>query len=154
MDPVEQINASVQRRVEGLGTEIIRFTEQKQSISEDRGLSEADRTEKIGAAADVLRQKMDTVFGKADDSIISDLQRILETSGEQSSARKRALAATEVWRRELPGLRRFLEYCTGMIAEHPDKISPDVRESQKCLTEATCVLERISALVEDAVTEK
>lgn len=154
MDPVEQIRYSVQKRVDSLGAEIIRFAELKQSITVSPGLSEAERAERTGEAEEFLRQRMETVFGEGSDSISSDIQLILDTSDKQAGDMERGRAAAGIWRQELPGLRRFLEYCTGIIESHPLKISPEVRKSQKCLTEASCVLEKISVRVGIAVGEE
>ncbi|MCL4473271.1 MAG: hypothetical protein M1539_00675 [Actinobacteria bacterium] len=154
MDPVEQISSNVQTRVDGLGAEIIRYAEKKQDISEIRDLSEADRAEKISGARDLLDQRMDAAFGEDEESIDAEIQRIVEASKSQETARERAIAAAEIWRQELPGLRQFLEYCGGMIAAHQGKATQELRESQKCLTEASCVMDKISARVRQAVEGK
>lgn len=148
MDPVENISYGVRMRVNRLGTRIIRFADDRKAIFDSVDLSDDQKTEKIEAARRLLRQDLDTAFDSGDGSITSEIDHILEESKEQpAEIRKGALKAAGIWRQELPGLRQFLEYCAGMIEAHPGEVSPEVRESQKCITEASVVLDKIAGRV-------
>ena len=149
MDPVEQINREVQGKVNGLGTEIIRFGEEKKRILARTDLPDDAKTGMIEPSREALVGHMETIFGEADGSINQDIDGIVEAcSGQAVRQIDRVRKAAGVWRRELPDLRRFLEYCAEMIEEHPGELSPEIQKSQKCVTEATVVLERITSRVE------
>lgn len=153
MDPVVKIRRDIQTRVNRLGAEIIRSAEEKKEIFGSADLSEADKIERVDAARDLLRQNMEIVFGEGDGSISFDIQRVLEASKEQTTEMERAQKAADIWRQELSGLQQFLEYCAGIIEAHPGEMSPELHESQKCLTEASVVLDKISTRVARVLKE-
>ena len=151
MDPIEQISHNVKIRVDRLGTEIIRVAEEKKVILGSTDLSDADRTAKINAVRDGMRQNMDVVFGEGDGSISFDIRRVLEAGIAPAAEKDRIRKAADIWLQELPGLRGFLDYCAGMIEAHLGDMSPELRKSQKCITEASVVLDKISSRVDREV---
>lgn len=151
MDTVEAIKKSVQSALGELGTGIIQFADLAQGFMEDSRLSPADRERKISAARDILTRKMESAFGEGEHSIKAGIERIFAAGGDQQADRGIGLKARGIWEEELPDLRRYLEYCTDLIAAHPGETCREVRQGQKCLTEATVVLDKISSRVERAV---
>ncbi len=147
MDLVQQINESIRQRLDNLGGEIIRFAETNQSIRQSRGLADADVAAMIGAARGEIDRQIRVCFGAGEGSIDADLRHIL-SSAERAAAAEKGRAASEIWRQELPGLRQFMEYCVEMIASHPGELSAEVRQGLKCLTEASVVMEKVTARVE------
>ena len=150
MDPVDEIRQDVQMRMQSLGAEIIRFSEKKKSIIGSVSLSETDKSQKVAAERERLKQILDTIFGAGDKSIEAGIKRVLKTSGEQG--RERAQAAANIWIEELPDLRRFIEYCAEMI--EADAGTREVVKGRKCLTETTVVMDQIAARAERALAEE
>ncbi|MBE0429204.1 MAG: hypothetical protein IBX61_04955 [Thermoleophilia bacterium] len=148
MDPVIQISNEARMRLRSLGDEIIRFADEKKSILKSTLMSEAEKQGKIDSEKTSLRMYMDIVFGEGDGSIAEDIRRILAESGDS----ERAKAAAGVWHGEIPGLRRFVEYCAQMIEEDPG--SPEARKGGKCLIEATEILNQIADRAERAAREQ
>lgn len=148
MDPAEQILIAVRTSLDMLGTEIIGFAQKKRNIAGRPGLPEDEKAGMIDAARARLNEQMETVFGAGKGSIEFDIQQIIDITAESMAAdRDKAQTAAGIWRQELPGLKQYLQYCAALIEAHPGEISPAVRRSHKCLTEARVVMDGVSARV-------
>lgn len=143
MDPVEKIDYEVRIRVDSLGDQIIGYAEEKRVISARADLSEADKAGQIEAAHSMLQQAMDIAFSREPGSICLGIRSIHDACEGPATEKERIRAAVELWQEELPALRRYLEYCAEMIEAHPHETTPELRQSQKCVTECSVVLEKI-----------
>lgn len=148
MDPFVKLSHDVQAKIDKLGDAIIGFAQKKNSILKSRA-SDADKAEQISAARSSLERAMETVFGKGEGSISRDIECADEACRLDKATAASAGKALGIWREELPNLKRFLEYCTAMIEEHPGDATPQVRKSQKCITKATVVLGKISNRIDE-----
>jgi hypothetical protein len=151
MEPVEQIFICVQEKIDKLGDQIIVCAEQERAVSSQTGLPEETMTARIKAVRLMFESQMETAFGEGGGSIAEGIDAVVTQAAREPepSTVARAHAAAGVWKRELPELRRFLEYCAGMITAHREEPDEEMRQCHKCLTQATIVLERISCMVEE-----
>ena len=148
MDPAGQIFTSVRQRIDALAEEILRFLDNKQQLSGRRDLPETLRAERIRASRERLTAQMDSAFGYGSDSLRVRISQIAERAGERGAEAVLASRCAEIWTEELPGLRRFLEYCAGLIEAHRGPVTPEMRDSHICLLQAEVVMTGIAARVE------